>query len=467
MPTLVPGNSISSPNVDPSMTYFDGRRLDHLEAVGGLSPDARAVADRVDGIIDSLPVDGRDQIDEMLRMEQPSYIATLFPNEKVLLPTLWKSLELDAVTPATAGSYTTLAPLDSLVRLDTTVGGLDLTQPIDIARLPADVQTIAQRIQLVLNSDSDTTTISLADVRQAIADPGRFTQADQHAFTVIEPALDEILRNEPGTMTARLRVPKPGRRTQAIPHSGQAGFHLATTITIRDSIHLFRGPRQVEMAEVERQQTIQVAVPAGHQMILLNVDGDGEILLEAGTSDVALEPGKHRVELWQNGQRVESSEVLIPQYTNREAVNIRRYIGVPMVAGTTRLERVEVVRRNRTGNNGADSIGEYQPVGSTPSDQVVPIASFNRFRASLPPGVYQIPGSGSKLHVYSESLVSAVDAAGNEWFLYPVHEDRAAYHDGRGVYATQRFAVRSGHSYITVWEGRNSSHHVRLADRVD
>lgn len=467
MPTIVQGNSISSPNVDSSKSYVDGRRLDHLEAVGGMAPDARAVADRVDGIIDSLPVDGRDQIDEMLRMEQPSHSATLFPAEQVLFGSLWKSLELEAVTPATAGSYTTPAPLDSLVRLNTSVGGLDLTQSIDITRLPADVQTVARRIQLVLNSDTDATTISLADVRQAIADPGRFTPADQQGFTVIERALDQILRNQPAGMTAQLRVPKPGRKTQAIPHAGQGGFRLATEVTIRDSIHIFHGPRQVEKAEVERRQTIQVTVPAGHQMILLNLDGDGEVLADAGTSDISLDPGRHRVELWQNSQRIESSEVIIPQYTHRAVHDIRRTIGVPMIAGTTQLERVEVDNVSRGRGNGTTSVAEYRPVGSAPSAQVKPIADLNNFRTTLPPGVYAIPQSSSKLHVYSDTLVSVLDGAANEWFLYPVNDDRAAFVDGNGAHAHQRYAAHSGQGYVTVWEGRNRYQHVRLQDRID
>lgn len=477
MTRIVSGANISSPNVDPNKDYIDGRSIANLDRLGALDPKEKELAKRVDGIIDNSPVDGFDQIDELITMEQPSYFATLFPAEQRLLPQLWKSLELDPITPAVAGSYTPLAPLDSLIQLQTTLGGLDLNKSIPISKLPTQVQTEAKRIQLVLNSDADATTISLADVRSAMSAPGRFTRSDTSAFKMIEKKLEELLRLEPSQMSASLQVPEPGRTSEVIPHSGQAEFKLVTEVKIHDSFKWYSKtlkydqfgrrsrtvdyPIQLERAEVQRSQTIEVTVPPGHKMALLNLDKGSEKVFDAGQKDMELESGKYRVELWQNGTRVESSEVIIPERKSKETHSIRDYVGVPMVAGSVPLQRVYRTDKFK---------GEYVTQGS-PNTRAKPISAFNYLKTKLPPGVYEIPDTTSKLHIYDSKLFSIVNAGGQETFLYPYGPDtggRVGVLEGLGAYPRTRYSVEAQGDFTLYVSPDNvrKRTYVRLSNRI-
>src|SRR3712207_1715895 len=93
MVRIVAGNTITSANVDTSKKYVDGRDLNALKEVGAVTTAEAEVLARADGIIDSHPVNGAADIDELVRLESPNYAATLFPEERQVQPGLWKTLE--------------------------------------------------------------------------------------------------------------------------------------------------------------------------------------------------------------------------------------------------------------------------------------------------------------------------------------------------------------------------------------
>ena len=98
--TRVQGSTIASPNVDKTKTYLSVRGIDTLMTLGALPGALGSLAQRVDGVIGSKPADGRFSITEILRMEQPSYIRTLFPEERAALPALWALLETTPLDPS-------------------------------------------------------------------------------------------------------------------------------------------------------------------------------------------------------------------------------------------------------------------------------------------------------------------------------------------------------------------------------
>ena len=64
-----PGHGIPSPNIDTSRDYIDGRLTRNLAAVGAITPEDADLFERADRVIANRPVDGRVQVDELVRME--------------------------------------------------------------------------------------------------------------------------------------------------------------------------------------------------------------------------------------------------------------------------------------------------------------------------------------------------------------------------------------------------------------
>src|SRR5690242_15993021 len=91
--TRVSGSAIPSAYVDPHATYFSARSIATLADVGALRGALASLAQRADGIIAAQPADGRVSTNELLRLEQPGFIQTLFPEEKAALPLFWKLME--------------------------------------------------------------------------------------------------------------------------------------------------------------------------------------------------------------------------------------------------------------------------------------------------------------------------------------------------------------------------------------
>src|SRR5262245_28859158 len=64
---FVPGSTVVSNFADPSRTYLSNRIISNLVTLGAMSPLLASVAQRVDGIIDNKPANGRFSLDELER----------------------------------------------------------------------------------------------------------------------------------------------------------------------------------------------------------------------------------------------------------------------------------------------------------------------------------------------------------------------------------------------------------------
>ena len=83
----------------PAATYLTARTIDALARVGALDPEMTTVVTRADGIIANQPADGRFSIEELLQLEAPGFIATLYPGERGELPAVWSLLETTNAAP--------------------------------------------------------------------------------------------------------------------------------------------------------------------------------------------------------------------------------------------------------------------------------------------------------------------------------------------------------------------------------
>ncbi len=458
-------------------TYLSGRSYNNLKTVSALTALAFEVARRVDGIIKNQPRDGRLVIDEMVTMEKPDYKATLFGDEQAEQPVLWKALELPAVAAAQAPVVEALPALAGLVRLETQVPNqLDLMRSVPIEKLSADLRRLATRIQLVLNADNQATTIALSDINAVISDPQRFLPEEQALFQRTKAEIESLIRREPSAMRAKLIVPEPGDVLRALPHQGQVGFTLCTRTVIHDDTPMSQNGYGQRVASglpngaVDRSQHFAVTVPTGCQAIIMNLQGDGEVLLDAGTRELHLEAGTHRVELWKNGQRLESSEVILPPLASMESVNLQTMLGVPMeTAGGKALVRVDAT----VGSNPRQNVlrGEYVLDSQVGARQRHALGDWCTFNAALPTGVYRLPNRNETVHVYSSRLV-AVFSGGVEVFLRPGTNDYASHRTGNGTYDRDIYGARGlpngdpNQAALQIWMSGNHIGQISIADRL-
>jgi hypothetical protein len=274
----VSGATISSPNANAAATYLSARRIDTLQSVGALRGVLENLALRVDGIIANQPADGRISIKEILQIEKPGFIGTLFPDEKAALSDLWKLLE---TTNASPGAMT-LPPLVSLSAVDisTPAGAPIVPTKLDIASLPLDLQLSAKRLELTQDSDGDPTTVTQADLAAAIATPGPYTTAEISDFKTIELL---FLERAVTSLSARVQVTAPGSTTTPLTTWGTASLDLFQSVEYSES----RGrPYSNGSLGVTIQghlvQKAVVTLAGSQKLVLLDETTEDEVVLGSG-----------------------------------------------------------------------------------------------------------------------------------------------------------------------------------------
>lgn len=406
------GSTIASPNVQTNRQYVDGRQIENLVKVGALTADEAALLKRVDGVIANRPPDGRPAIDEMVKLEQPDFRDTLFPQEQALQPTLWRKLEWEpAAAPAVRPTLVSLQAQISDQSVAPGTVNRALASPI--AALPPDVQLTARRVQLVLNSDTDAATIALVDLDQAMASPERFTPAEVEDFHTIS---EELLKLQPSQPQAVLAVPMPGESRIPFVAGG-----LAFAIKQRTSLSEYRtmegsGNGFYVQLDAFRSSSLEVVVALGDRAILINTETGAEMLLEAGTHKLDDLSGNFRSELWRNGNRVEVADVVLPVLGN-EQVQLWQYADHELrangVALPKRLLDANVGYRSyqNAGYQGGEHVYSaqwtYDPAQPPMLDpQKVELAKVVASPAiRLPPGRYSV--DGVTLDLYSQGVVKA------------------------------------------------------------
>ena len=171
-----PGSSIHSPSVDPSKMYWGGRSIDLLQKVGYLTPAEAKLALRADGIIASNPANQRIGVDELATLESPEHIGTLFPEERAIIPKLWKVLAIEAAVDISPPAPGGVAPL-VVDRYTPRATQLPVTSTSAVA--------LARRIQLTHDSDANPETISGIDVERAYANRSSYLPEEAALFSTL------------------------------------------------------------------------------------------------------------------------------------------------------------------------------------------------------------------------------------------------------------------------------------------
>lgn len=392
--SMIEGSTIPSQYVDAAKHYLTGRRIDTLQQVGALQGTAESVAHRADGIIANLPANGRIEAAELARMEKPEIFATLFPEEQMELPTLWKLLE--APFPAV-----TIAPLP----LDVTItdkrvepSGLVVPPSLLISSLPAEYQTVAKRVQLVFNADANAATIQIADIDKVLVMPQAFTPGEVEQLKAIRLI---FIERATSNCEAKAIVPEPGHKS-ATTTLGAMSLELTTDIAIKESRNVWPGGFLVSM-NLETDIAAKIASPAGSKIIGIELGDGDERVIEDGqlaTRDVTAT----LVERYVNGVRQEAYFLALPPIVPGHAqYPMNQYVDYTLVtANNTPLVKYPVATPNPNG-----PIVEFEyGVTAMPNPLVNMsfVAAVVTPPITLPTGRYVLPDS-VKMDIYPGGVV--------------------------------------------------------------
>ncbi len=336
----VPGASIASPNAKPGATYLSARSVDLLAEVGALPDDVAALAYRVDGIIANQPADGRYSVAELLQIEKPGFIETLFPAEKAALPTLWSMLETTNDAPANV-VVATSAPFKA-TDLSVLPGTLAKPASLVIASLPSALRDSCTRLQLTRDSDTDPTTVTEADLDGAIATPGPYTPADIKAFEATKVL---FIEKATSTLAARVDVPAPFRTTKTVATFGAVKLVATESLEYgeRRSATFFSahgtgsGSISVQL-EARTEGSVAFETPGNQKVVILEEATEHEQIANAGP--LTLSGGTATIEVWSNGTRLGSFRATLPAAEPKsDRVDLSQFADHAFVAGGASLVR--------------------------------------------------------------------------------------------------------------------------------
>jgi hypothetical protein len=324
---LVPGDQIPSAFVRKDRQYLDGRKIENLAKVGALSADAQALLERADALPAGGPPDGGAHVDELVRLEQPKYAKALLPEERQVQPIIWKHLEWEARAPMSPPAP--LPPLKYLVR-DISE---DAPEPVKgaghpVTGLPVHLRPIARRA------------MAIAGLKGVNVTPAATERAKREKETLApgEPeALKELAKivakppPGPAGMRPLLRVPKPGTAEQELPLAGAARMVRRYETRITET-RAWVGDEFTASLDITRSESLGFKVPFGHKLALIHLEKGREHVLDEGVHAAPkLSPGRYLAELWREGRRVESAEVLIPKPVAKDKLEMTRYVGYELV----------------------------------------------------------------------------------------------------------------------------------------
>jgi hypothetical protein len=318
---LVPGSRLRHLGADPDLQYVTSRDIAAQEKAGVVDGPTAAFARSIDGAAGHV-ADGRLQLDEI---EAAAKAATFEPAQaRRLLPLLAWS-EVEAPTPAPSAS-SSLADLPPLVAEDVSVApSLPEHTPVPFRELPRSHFAEARKVA-AFDPAAAKVGVTVAALRAA----GRVSMVPRIGvdLTLAKAVFRRLIEQQPVTMSARARVPMPGRHVLPLfatgaQHEGSVALRLVVETTLQERV---TGRRRVtatfapSMPEdraatltAKRSSMIEVEVPAEHRTILVHLPSGDEHPLEAGVHAPKLPAGAYRVELYDAaGARIEVSAVEVP-----------------------------------------------------------------------------------------------------------------------------------------------------------
>lgn len=421
--TIIEGSTIPSQYVDANKHYLTGRRIDTLEQVGALAGTDDSVARRADGIIANLPANGRIEAAELARMENPAIFATLFPDEQMALPGLWKLLE--APFPAVPVSA---LPLDVTIT-DTKIEPSMLVLPpsLLISSLPAEHQTLAKRVQLVFNADANAATIQINDIDKVLVMPQAFTPAEVEQLKAIRLIFIERATSD---CDAKVIVPEPGHKSSTTT-LGAMSLELTNDIAIHENRRGWADGREATMT-LETDVAAKLSSPANSKLIGIELDTGAEMVIDDGQI-ASRQMTANFVERYENGARQEAYYLALPPiYPGHAQYPMTQYVDYSLVtANNVPLVKYPVAARV---DSGSTAIVDFAYGVTAMPNPLVDLSIVPRVATpalSLPTGRYLLPDSLT-MDVYPGSVVfirgqraafeagytpgPAVRAGDNNWF---------------------------------------------------
>lgn len=408
----VPGSALLSPHAKASAHYLTVRSINTLESVGALSEMEARVAKRADGIIATQPSDGRISVRELLQLEAPGFIETLYPEERAALPALWALLETTNESPKVVEEVVEIpmSSVDDVMDVSVRPSSLVVPTSLALSSLSPTQQAAARRLQLSKNHDGDAATVSKTDIEAALASPGPYTPAEK---TELEAILPLYLERAVSACSARARVAAPFESLRRLPAFGGVEVKEVRSLKYEETrSSSYDNPRLELMAR--RYQWVSLdGLPDGGNVVLLHEGNDGEIVVDAA-GKLEDPGGVFTAEIWVAGRRTGSYRVKLPPLSSYKAdINLSRFGGYRLFAGEQELERHLI-------GAGVDRARYSFEVGA-PASPVPPIPELLRFAApSLAPGRYDIElgelGT-AKLDVFPEGVMSLELPTGERKYL--------------------------------------------------
>ena len=436
---ILKGSDVPSQYVDAGKHYLPSRRIDTLEQIAALKDVPASVAHRADGIIANLPMNGRLDAAELVKMEKPQFFVTLYPEEQQALPLLWKLLEAPAPNPTAVD-----VPVVDLTITPQLVepGGLTYPTSIAIATLPADLQPAAKRVQLAFNADSNAATIQVVDIDKVLADPGAFTPTEVAHLQAVKLVFAERATS---TEEAKAKVPTPGRHTKTTTF-GQMSLELAANVTIRESRisklqYNYNAPADWTVGlAVEQESSMTLHAPADSKLVVLELDtGNETVFADSDVAYVQHPVGNVVIERYTLGERKETHEVALPPFEGTVSKPADDFIDYRLFAGTTELHK-NVYQTGITDsyNRAAYAYSRYETTANEPTDTDRTIVDLLATpKSSLPPSRYEIAGSPSNIaiDIYPQRVVIA-HYAGHTARLLPYWTNDRVFYGEPGIGVT-------------------------------
>jgi hypothetical protein len=321
---LVPGATLKHLGADPAQTYVASRDTQALRAAGAIDDEDAAVAAAIDGI-DGAPADGRVQLVEI---ERGLAAASADRFDARSLSRLLDALAWQPVTPPSPAPFA----LPALAATDISVVPSAPTHvPVPFDAFPTSWGTLPAKVA-AHDPSAAGSGVTLAAVRAAEANG--WTRATH--FEVLKRRVGAVLCERQGvTMSARARVPTPGRQTIALMHDGSTAASLIVETQIREEAsHVANGDwrdRSVAL-KATRTTALEVMVPDGRRAAIIALPSGDEVVFEAGRHAPTLSAGSHRIALHAvdappGTPPLEVSEVEIPALGPPEELDLGAFVG--------------------------------------------------------------------------------------------------------------------------------------------
>jgi len=395
--TTIKGGDIPSAYVSASKSYLISRRIDSLKTVLALDMVETRLADRIDGIIANMPADGRLHLAELVRMEDPAIFNSLFPDEKMALPRLWTKVEAPSANDLVVGPDVGFGVVDTASPPGPAVPPANLT----ISTLPtAELQAAATRLQNIYNADGSATTVQLADLDNGIAHPGAFTPAEVTAFGTISALFREkavatadatlVLSAGPGSFASNATL-------------GPIGLAFAGTTRIEEERQHYSSTLTLRLTAIQTQ-TATATLPQDNFVAVISKDTTNEAVFGTGAVP-SLTAGPYVVEVWKMGQRVFSTNAVLPVTSREQRIELLDKLDYTLSTALAPLVRNTV---SATYVNGA-SVAKFSydktvvaPMGTPDPNTLSRVATPT---VKIPVGRYTFASVQTTLLVYPNNVM--------------------------------------------------------------